>query len=198
MSSSRVSEITRIDNNINNVENKLSRLMDLYLENTITKREYCARKEKLLNDKYKLQKNIEYLQRGQFLWLEFLGEFINGLDKPKNILKNDDLQKKRELLEKIGSNFTFRPDGRSAAAFCGGEKIKIQGVKNRTMTAQITLDFKEFWAVLAQENTKTKSVENAEEKFCTIWLGRKDSNLRVAGPKPAALPLGDAPIIQIT
>lgn len=28
-------------------------------------------------------------------------------------------------------------------------------------------------------------------------LGRKDSNLRMAGPKPAALPLGDAPIIKL-
>src|SRR5437867_1781214 len=26
------------------------------------------------------------------------------------------------------------------------------------------------------------------------WLGRKDSNLRMAAPKAAALPLGDAPI----
>ena len=28
------------------------------------------------------------------------------------------------------------------------------------------------------------------------WLGRKDSNLWMAGPKPAALPLGDAPILS--
>ncbi len=27
-------------------------------------------------------------------------------------------------------------------------------------------------------------------------LGRKDSNLGMAGPKPAALPLGDAPIAR--
>ena len=26
-----------------------------------------------------------------------------------------------------------------------------------------------------------------------LWLGRKDSNLRMPGPKPGALPLGDAP-----
>ena len=26
-----------------------------------------------------------------------------------------------------------------------------------------------------------------------FWLGRKDSNPRMAGPKPAALPLGDCP-----
>ena|GEM_PF-4922514 len=26
------------------------------------------------------------------------------------------------------------------------------------------------------------------------WLGRKDSNPRIAGPKPGALPLGDCPV----
>jgi hypothetical protein len=31
----------------------------------------------------------------------------------------------------------------------------------------------------------------------TSKLGRKDSNLRMAGPKPAALPLGDAPLFII-
>ena len=29
--------------------------------------------------------------------------------------------------------------------------------------------------------------------FVKFWLGRKDSNPRMAGPKPAALPLGDSP-----
>ena len=27
-----------------------------------------------------------------------------------------------------------------------------------------------------------------------VWLGREDSNPRMAGPKPAALPLGDSPV----
>ena len=31
--------------------------------------------------------------------------------------------------------------------------------------------------------------------ICRLNLGRKDSNLRMAGPKPAALPLGDVPIL---
>ena len=30
-----------------------------------------------------------------------------------------------------------------------------------------------------------------------VNLGRKDSNLWMAGPKPAALPLGDAPLVTI-
>ena len=32
--------------------------------------------------------------------------------------------------------------------------------------------------------------------FIIVWLGRKDSNLRMPGPKPGALPLGDAPSIK--
>ena len=34
----------------------------------------------------------------------------------------------------------------------------------------------------------------AEGLSCNKTLGRKDSNLRMPGPKPGALPLGDAPI----
>ena len=37
---------------------------------------------------------------------------------------------------------------------------------------------------------------NIHEKFLySDMLGRKDSNLRMTGPKPVALPLGDAPIL---
>ena len=31
------------------------------------------------------------------------------------------------------------------------------------------------------------------ERLRSIWLGRQDSNLRMPGPKPGALPLGDPP-----
>src|ERR1700704_438859 len=30
------------------------------------------------------------------------------------------------------------------------------------------------------------------------WLGREDSNLRMAAPKAAALPLGDSPVFKLT
>ena len=29
----------------------------------------------------------------------------------------------------------------------------------------------------------------------SLWLGREDSNPRISGPKPGALPLGDCPAI---
>lgn len=36
---------------------------------------------------------------------------------------------------------------------------------------------------------KTSPKEQA--LLCMFWLGRQDSNLRMTGPKPVALPLGD-------
>ncbi len=35
-----------------------------------------------------------------------------------------------------------------------------------------------------------------EDIFLSIWLGRRDSNPRMPGPKPGALPLGHALIIS--
>ena len=34
-----------------------------------------------------------------------------------------------------------------------------------------------------------------ENEISTLWLGRQDSNLRMTGPKPVALPLGHDPLV---
>ena len=35
--------------------------------------------------------------------------------------------------------------------------------------------------------------ENISPELCSIWLGWRDSNPRMRGPEPRALPLGDTP-----
>ena len=40
-------------------------------------------------------------------------------------------------------------------------------------------------------------MQKTRRKASSLNLGQKDSNLRMAGPKPAALPLGDAPMAFI-
>ena len=50
--------------------------------------------------------------------------------------------------------------------------------------------------------TSKNSAENRDEdirkdlpaEICSIWLGWRDSNPRMHGPKPCALPLGDTPV----
>ena len=36
----------------------------------------------------------------------------------------------------------------------------------------------------------------AKNDLYSVWLDRQDSNLRMLGPKPSALPLGDGPIFS--
>lgn len=41
---------------------------------------------------------------------------------------------------------------------------------------------------------KTKRA-NLIQEIRSTWLGRRDSNPRMPGPKPGALPLGDGPLL---
>lgn len=38
--------------------------------------------------------------------------------------------------------------------------------------------------------TKKKDLKT---EICLLWLGKRDSNPRMLGPEPSALPLGDSP-----
>jgi hypothetical protein len=55
-------------------------------------------------------------------------------------------------------NFTIRP------AHNGGAKAE----------AQINLDFKGFWGVLAKCDTSAKNTESKGNNFCAVWLCLKD------------------------
>ncbi len=46
----------------------------------------------------------------------------------------------------------------------------------------------------APENRGEESKESIKNLIIEIWLGWRDSNSRMPGPKPGALPLGDIPI----
>ncbi len=47
------------------------------------------------------------------------------------------------------------------------------------------------------ENDKNNRVQikrkNLKNEIRSTWLGRRDSNPRMLGPEPSALPLGDSP-----
>ena len=45
----------------------------------------------------------------------------------------------------------------------------------------------------APDNRGDNKEKELEMSLRSIWLGRQDSNLRMTGSKPVALPLGDAP-----
>lgn len=44
------------------------------------------------------------------------------------------------------------------------------------------------------QDKPNKNANNNVDVLYKIWLGRRDSNPRMPGPKPGALPLGHVPI----
>ncbi len=46
---------------------------------------------------------------------------------------------------------------------------------------------------LGSHPSQINSKKQAQGLYFLCWLGRRDSNPRMLGPKPSALPLGDAP-----
>lgn len=61
----------------------------------------------------------------------------------------------------------------------------------------MTNSIKPEWKKMTLQNDRNTSFSILPQKACgeRTTLGRKDSNLRVTGPKPGALPLGHAPFL---
>jgi len=173
-------EIVTTNKKVAELETKISRLMDLYLEQEIGKNEFARRKEILIDEKYKLEKNLNHLKRGQYIWLEHLEEFINGLMTTKTILESDDFQMKREYLEKIGSNFTLGPiaaPNRAKTPEISGQNPAGGFLKNVGTTSKnsvrLDFEFKNLWSVLV-EQTKKPAKKSAGYEDSLIWRDLRD------------------------
>ena len=177
-------ETRQTEKTINDLETKANRLMDIYLEGAISKSDFIKRKGESLDKKYLLQQKLNHLEKGQFVWLEHLEEFINGLTTVKNVVETDDLVQKREFLEKTGSNFLLKLTAASEEARAGGSgatsgtgggsKKQVTKTKN---SVRLDFDFKNFWLVLEEETKKAAKNSVAFEKSY-VWRRGRDSNPR--------------------
>jgi site-specific DNA recombinase len=90
------------------IENKVSRLLDMQLENTISLAEYKEKKGKLLNQKADLkQKLTDFGRKGNY-WLEPMRNFILSAHQANLLINSENLEEKRSFLQKIGSNWTLQ------------------------------------------------------------------------------------------
>jgi len=97
-----------VEKEIAEIENKVSRLLDMQLENTISLSEYKEKKEKLLNQKTALkQKLADFGRKGNY-WLERMRNFILAAHQANFLFNSENLEEKRSFLQKIGSNWTLR------------------------------------------------------------------------------------------
>ena len=95
-------------NNLNDIENKLGRLLDLYLEKLISSEEYQTKKFELVNQKVALKQKLEEVRAQGRSWLEPMQEFIIEANQREKVIETGDPKKILESFKNIGSNFLLQ------------------------------------------------------------------------------------------
>ena len=90
---------------IGEIELKLSKLLDMQLDGSISLEEYKQKKEELINRKTELkQKLADFGRKGNY-WLEPMRNFILSAHQANFLINSENLEEKRSFLQKIGSNW---------------------------------------------------------------------------------------------
>ena len=93
---------------ITDTDRKVSRLIDVYLEGSLSLEEYQHKKESLINEKKDLQQTLKDFAAGGDNWFERAKDFVTDLNRVSYALQEGNLEPQREILEKIGSNFILK------------------------------------------------------------------------------------------
>ena len=92
------------------IEKKVKRLLDVFLEGTITREDYAARKAEFFTEKAVLREKIEKIESTGGFWLEPLENFVKSANLAEKSAFSDDFSEIRAFFEKIGSNlFLYQP-----------------------------------------------------------------------------------------
>ena len=96
------------------IDNKVARLTDLFVEQDIERDEYLSRKNELMSKKKSLQENILRLERNSTHWLEPMREWIHTAQTLDEIAQSEDLSLKKILPPKNLRLEPLPPRARSA------------------------------------------------------------------------------------
>jgi len=93
---------------VKEMDDKVSKLIDIYLEGTITLEEYQRKKEDFINEKRNLQESAKDFAAGSANWFEPARELVTLFNRAEYAVKEGNLESQKEFLEKIGSNFILK------------------------------------------------------------------------------------------
>jgi DNA invertase Pin-like site-specific DNA recombinase len=113
---------------IQKIDEKLNKLLNAYLDETITKEEYSKMKETLLNDKIQLKEKSKVTGGSELAWLERFRDWLILAHQAVCIANDENLDEKRSFLQKIGSNFQVR-----------GQKVSLEFKKSWLVTSHRTM-----------------------------------------------------------
>ena len=89
-------------------DEKIERLIDLYINREFSAEEYQAKKAKLLNEKQGIKEKLTEIEKISGVWLEPSKNFVSACNKVGCVAWQGNPSAKREILKNIGSNFFLR------------------------------------------------------------------------------------------
>ena len=105
---SSLTHLQNLQEKLKALDTKISRLIDIYLEGTLTLEEYQAKKDILIKQKKELQEEIrDFADKGNN-WFEQAVSFVTSLKDARYTLLEGNLESQKEFLKKIGSNFILK------------------------------------------------------------------------------------------
>ncbi|MEK7117320.1 MAG: recombinase family protein, partial [Patescibacteria group bacterium] len=96
--------VQNLKKELGEIELKLEKLLDVYLNEVIFTEEYTTRKQKILTHKLELQEKIRDFEQKGLSWLEPAREFILKLNYAEKLLKSENKEEMKTFLKNIGSN----------------------------------------------------------------------------------------------
>ena len=132
-------EVINLKNQLSQVETKLQKLLDAYLDDALTQKEYAAKKDILIFQKVALNEKITDFETKGLSWLEPAREFVKSLNQATNLIQTDNLSELPTFLKNIGSNHILRN-----REFVFTPKIEYELVAERSEANQNSLTFP-FW-----------------------------------------------------
>jgi site-specific DNA recombinase len=151
----------RMQDELLEIEIKLDRLLDLYLEGSLKQTEYITKKQKLILAKKDLEEKISAYGRKGNNRFELAVKFLKDTNQAEKCAKKENPEKSRDFLKKIGSNF-------------------------RIADRRLVCDLKNAWIIAEKYHGEAQHAGETNYDFAKSesWLGRQDSNLRSRDQNP--------------
>ena len=97
-------EIGTLKRQLETIEAKLQKLLDVYLADALSTEEYAAKKQSLLFQKGALSEKIADIEQRGLSWLEPAREFILSLHQAAKLIETENKAEMTTFLKNIGSN----------------------------------------------------------------------------------------------
>ena len=98
------SKVKNLKEQQNQVETKLTKLLDVFLTDALSTEEYAAKKQELISQKIDLQEKISDFEQKGLSWLESAREFVLSLNQATKLVETENKKEMTTFLKNIGSN----------------------------------------------------------------------------------------------